>query len=206
MDAEDHNIEFSKWIRSPQTLIALSAVLLSLCGLFISIYEAKLIREQQYASVWPNLEIAPSVNPGDLKIFVQNTGIGPARIINAKVTYQDKLLADWGDLLNNFSYEKANYSGYQSLIKGRVLPPDSDQELIFRIESVSQNSDPILTRKLSEEIGNGNIDVQLCYCSVYDDCWSINMSDVTRRTRGEKVNTREEQKVESCYSRSESGI
>lgn len=46
MDTEDHKSEFSDWIRSPQTMIALSAVLLSVCGLFISIYETTLIREQ----------------------------------------------------------------------------------------------------------------------------------------------------------------
>ncbi len=77
MDTEDHKSTFSEWIRSPQTMIALSAVLLSVCGLFISIYETSLIREQQLASVWPNVEVSPSINDGDLKIFVQNTGIGP---------------------------------------------------------------------------------------------------------------------------------
>ena len=44
MDTGDHKSEFSDWIRSPQTMIALSAVILSVCGLFISMYEASLIR------------------------------------------------------------------------------------------------------------------------------------------------------------------
>ncbi len=48
MTSEDKDrASFSQWILRPQTMIALSALLLSLCGLFISIYEASLIREAQ---------------------------------------------------------------------------------------------------------------------------------------------------------------
>ncbi len=49
---------FSTWIMLPQTLIGLSAVLLSVCGLFIAIYEASLIRQAQRASVWPYVEVS----------------------------------------------------------------------------------------------------------------------------------------------------
>lgn len=42
----EENVEesFADWITSPQMLVGLSAILLSLCGLFVSIYEASLMR------------------------------------------------------------------------------------------------------------------------------------------------------------------
>lgn len=207
MDTEDHKSPFSEWIRSPQTMIALSAVLLSLCGLFISIYEASLIREQQRASVWPNVEITASINPGDLKIFVQNTGVGPARIQNASVVYKEEVKANWGEVVQSIEYDKvANMSSYQSLINGRVLPLNSPQELIFRIQSPSDKLESDLAGKLSKAILNEELDVRLCYCSVYDECWTASMMDVTKRAQGKSVLTREERKVESCPVEEESGI
>lgn len=199
MDTDDHKSPFSEWIRSPQTMIALSAVLLSVCGLFISIYETSLIREQQRASVWPNVEIAPSINPGDLKIFVQNTGVGPARIQTASVIYKDDVKADWGEVVRAIKYDKVdNMSSYQSLINGRVLPFNSNQELIFRIQSPSDKPESDLAGKLSKAILNEELDVRLCYCSVYDECWTASMLDVTKRAQGKAVLTREERKVERC--------
>lgn len=206
MDTEDHKSPFSEWIRSPQTMIALAAVLLSVCGLFISIYETSLIREQQRASVWPNVEVAPSINPGTLRIFVQNTGVGPALIQSAAVFYKGETKADWGEVVNSFEFERIGITDYQSLINGRVLPPDSEQELIFRIESSPENPQADLAGMLSKSIVQGELDVQLCYCSVYDECWTANMSDVMKRAQGKAVPTRETRKVESCFGMEESGI
>jgi hypothetical protein len=87
-------------------LVSLSAVLLSVCGLFISIYETYLIREQQHASVRPNVEVTPSIRSKTLKIFVQNTGIGPARIKSASILYQDEVKKNWPALLNSIEYDR----------------------------------------------------------------------------------------------------
>ncbi len=54
-------LPFSTWIMRPQTLIGLSALLLSLCGLSIAIYEASLIRQALRASVWPYVEVSETV-------------------------------------------------------------------------------------------------------------------------------------------------
>jgi hypothetical protein len=207
MDSENHDSSFSDWIRSPQTMIALSAVLLSVCGLFVSVYEASLMREQQRASVWPNVEIGPSINPGDLKIFVQNTGVGPARIVSASLTRQGEPEENWGELIRAFEREDGADPGwYQSLITGRVLPRSSSQELIFRIQSPSENPGSGLADRLSEAISEEEIDVRLCYCSVYDECWTTRMSDVMTRARGGRVPTREERRVERCPTMEASGI
>lgn len=92
-EGTDHQ-PFSKWITRPETLIGLSALLLSLCGLFIAIYEASLIRQSQRASVWPYVEVGGTINPDRISLRVQNTGVGPARIRAAAVTYKGETQAD----------------------------------------------------------------------------------------------------------------
>jgi len=170
---------FFEWVTSPQMIVSLSAVLLSVCGLFISMYEASLIREQQRASVWPNVEVTPAIRNDTLKIFVNNTGIGPARIKSASVIYKDEVKKNWPDLVRSFEYDEEDVSDYQSLINGKVLSPSSDEkELVFRIASSSQDPDKNLAYKLSNAIRNRHLNVELCYCSVYDDCWTASMADV----------------------------
>ena len=84
MDHHDTQyVTFARWLRQPQTLIALSAVLLSLCGLFIALYEASIIRQAQRASVWPHVSISVSLASQKINLWVQNNGVGPAIVLGA---------------------------------------------------------------------------------------------------------------------------
>src|SRR5690606_12975086 len=97
-------------------------------------------------------------------------------------------------------------TGYMSLINGRVLPPSSEQELIFRIESVPEIQGRGLADAINQAIEDEVIDVVVCSCSVYDECWTTAMLDVIKRAKGKDVPSREERKVESCSDAEVSGI
>ena len=182
-----HRTPFLEWITRPQMLVGLSALLLSLCGLFISIYEASLIRQAQRASVWPYVQIAASLAPGRIKLGVQNTGVGPARIQAASVTYKGETKANWWDLiLNDLGANVDSVDFYRSMINGRVLPLDSQKESIFRITEDYGPAARELAESLRREILEGTIDVTVCYCSVYDECWISSLQDLLKRSRGVK--------------------
>jgi hypothetical protein len=106
----EENVEesFSDWISSPQMLVGLSAILLSLCGLFVSIYEASLMRQQQRASAWPHVEVGPSFSGRSVELVVRNTGVGPARIRAANVTHRDGVRSDWDTLLRSVTAADVN--------------------------------------------------------------------------------------------------
>lgn len=66
-------------------LVGVSAVVIGVCALAVSLYETNLMQEQQRAAVMPILELARSYNasaddPSNnrLGIVAQNVGIGPA--------------------------------------------------------------------------------------------------------------------------------
>ena len=195
---------FSQWITDPQTIIALSAVLLSVCGLFIALYEASLIRRQQRAAVWPHVEVGASIQRGNrVALLVQNTGVGPARIGAAAVTYEGETKDNWEALIRSLGQDPDSVNIYRSLINGRVLPAGS-QERIF---SVSEGQGPTaldLMRTLEREIGEGTLDATVCYCSVYDECWTSTLQDMMGRFRGEVTPGARE--VESCEVMERSGI
>lgn len=208
MSDGENNSSFVDWILSPKMLVSLSAVILSLCGLFVSIYETSLIRQQQYAAAWPNVEIGPSFDSNDytLNIYAQNTGVGPAQIKSASLSYNEEKLSNWSELLNSIGGDLSEMTTSMSLINGRVLPPDSDEESIFflRADTTKEQKDIYLT--LQNEILDGNINISVCYCSVYEECWTSDMQTLLKRYRGEKVSTKNPQKIESCRDLDTSGI
>jgi len=157
------SLSFGEWLSQPQTMIGLAAVLLSLCGLFISIYETSLVHQQQRASVWPRVQVGPQLRGDSVKILVSNDGIGPARLRAAAVEHEDDRLAGWTDMM-----ARVGIQGDVStrLLNRRVLSPDSEIEAFVFEDS---------THALRNSILNGDLDITLCYCSVYEECWVTSM-------------------------------
>ena len=193
----------------PETLIGLSAVLLSLCGLFIAVYEASLIRQSQRASVWPYVEVSGTINRDRISLRVQNTGVGPARIHAAAVTYKGETKANWADLLRSVIRDDTVSVRvkirYTSFINGRVFPPDSPQETILRVVADSGVTTPAFITLLEDAIFDERVDVAVCFCSVYEECWISNLQNMIRRLRGDAM-PNESREVDDCDSMQRSGI
>ncbi|MEM1116558.1 MAG: hypothetical protein AAF845_13760 [Bacteroidota bacterium] len=203
MAGDSSSTSFSTWLREPQTLIGLSAIVLSVCGLSIAIYEASLYREAQQASVWPHVEVGASMNARGVDLWAENTGVGPARIQAASLSIDEEAIADWSDLLNRVDADLPDY--YQSLITGRVLPATT-RESMFRLAADTLSADTLsgaAVLALRQAVLDGDIDVSLCYCSVYDTCWTSRLQDTIGRSRGEVVPP---EAVETCEGRPQSGI
>lgn len=205
MSGTEHSLRFSKWIARPQSLIALSALVLSVCGVFIAIYEAALVRRQQRASVWPYVEVAASMTREEIEVWVHNVGVGPARVRAAAVSQGGETRKDWADLIRRAGVDLKEMGSYYSLISGTVLPRDSEPEVIFRLTEEDGAAAPELIAVLRREILEGQIDVTLCYCSVYDECWTSGLQDVIQRSRGVETAVGE-RRVDDCDRAPRSGI
>lgn len=159
-------------------VVAGSAVLISLCALGVSIYEAALMREQQAifreqqkAAVWPFLEVGPSFNDDGLGFTVYNQGVGPARIEDVRVTLDAEPLQTWNDLLRA---TLDTIPGYTFSSTNERVVPAGGSIASFRLP------DPDLARALRDRLGERDLGFALCYCSVYDDCWRIRDQDRAR--------------------------
>lgn len=203
-ESED-SVRFSKWVARPQSIIALSALLLSVCGVFIAIYEAALVRRQQRASAWPRVEVAASMTGEKFEVWVQNVGVGPARVRAAALTQDGEPRGSWAELIRGAGADPKGMGWYYSRIGGRVLPRDSEPETIFRFTEASGAGAAELLASLQRDVLEGRIDLILCYCSVFDECWESALQEVMGRSRdaaavaGERV-------VSSCDGAARSGI
>lgn len=160
-------------------LVGLSAVVIGIAALAVSLYEARLMRAEQRASVLPIVEVGKSSgrtvdDAGELsyrfQFGVQNVGIGPARIRDVIVTIDGDPVESWGDVIIAVVGEERaqNLSYTQSTLAGRTLPP-GDQLVIF---------DPglgLAAERLSAEIDR--FDMAVCYCSVFEECWQISYTE-----------------------------
>ncbi len=178
---------FRRWIRQPQTLVALAAVVLSLCGLFIAVYEASLVRRAQRASVWPYLEVTSSITPAGVTIWVRNSGVGPARVRTATIRHRGETRTGWTDAIGSLDGDAAGVGAYTSTISGRVLPVTADKEKIFELRAESGEEERAAAALIGRAILDGTLDVVVCYCSVFDECWLSSLQDVVGTARPDEA-------------------
>ena len=159
-----------------EMLVGVSAVVIGVCALGVSLYEASLMREQQRAAVLPILELGRSfyLTPEDegteewrLSFSAENVGIGPARIVDFVVTVDGEPQATWGEAMRTLLDRKADVRYGQSTISGRTIPPN-------RSITMFELADRSLARDIMERFEH--LDFSACYCSVFDECWTTSYS------------------------------
>ena len=160
------------WLLEPQTLIALSAVLIGACGLFISLYEASLMRQEQRAAVWPRLSIGMTAKDSVVTFTAQNAGVGPARVESAALRYNDSTVVNWINLLQRTSRYSLSVQQNLRLLNGRVLSPETHVDIATFTFRDLRNAQALAASTLG-----GSVNVRACYCSVYDDCWMTELQD-----------------------------
>jgi hypothetical protein len=166
--------------RARRALVAeissLFALAVSFLALGLGIWQARLMSEQTRlmqqqarAGVWPYLSIGYAlVADGDKRGYtwrIDNDGVGPARIESVTLTLDGKPLEHWKDVFRAL-YGDAPVQATYSQIYGKVLPPSTNRETT--IEAVHL-SDPAQAKTFFD--AQSRIEMSICYCSVYDDCW-----------------------------------
>jgi len=169
---------FTDWLLEPQTLIALSAILISVCGLFISLYEASLMRQEQRAEVWPRVAVGFNINGTLVTFIAENAGVGPARVQSAEIRHNDSTRVNWIDLLKRTSSGPLSVSSNLNLVNGRVMSPEKRIEFATFDFREEENAEA-----LAASILEGSTDVHACYCSVYDECWITSLQDALSGVR-----------------------
>jgi len=165
--------------------MAILAVFIS-CGAFlVSLYEAKMMKEQQKimqsqqrASVWPYLEadLKPEFDTSSSSYtfgFI-NRGVGPARIKHFELSIDDQIIEDFQDIQEIFStleLTKNKSIGYRYTPPSGVVSADNNKEFL-KINKQRKNQFDFDFLDFSKI----KIGFKLCYCSIFGDCWTITES------------------------------
>lgn len=152
-----------------EVIVAVAAIAVSVMTLFVYIYQARIMIAQQHTSVWPHLEVSDTYTSTDAEqdfyFEVSNKGVGPALVKQTKLTLDGKPYANSMEMLGDLLGEKQRDSLWilYSSVSNRVLAP-GDQVKIFHIKNWKGARIPNIEVK--------RIRFTVCYCSIYDDCWS----------------------------------
>jgi len=153
-----------KWYKQPEMIVAWSAMFISLLALLATMYEANLERENQLLSIWPRLVVQAHISDKrGYSIEVSNKGLGPAIVKTAKITLDSKVQDSWKDV-----FDELKLAGSFSLITNPLSSAVISQNETIYVVKVDGAQAGYKASKGSPRIG-----LEVCYCSVYDDCWVV---------------------------------
>jgi hypothetical protein len=158
-----------KGIKS-EVIVATAAIVVSIMTLFVYIFQAQVMMEQQHTSVWPHVEWSTTYSSDtdqEFYISVVNKGVGPAIVKDTKLMldgtlYEHKEYRDFMADLIGQGRRDSLWIMY-SVVDNRVLAPGEEVK-IFHVKNWQSARIP--------EIDYGRYTFTICYCSIYDDCWS----------------------------------
>ncbi|HRQ65078.1 MAG TPA: hypothetical protein PKZ76_09485 [Xanthomonadaceae bacterium] len=157
---------------SAEMITALSAVLIGVCAVTVSLYETTLMRQQIKGASWPHVDLGYSYNQDGFRYIMVNNGVGPARIIHAIVRVDEQPVPDWQALFEALDLKVGNYM--TSMVSRRVMAPGSMVELLVLSPKEDVDRFHALQSRISAEV---------CFCSVHNDCWRQNTVDEAQPVR-----------------------
>jgi len=127
----NESASIGEWIKLPNSIIALNAIIISLFSLIFSIYHnrktLRLTEKHNMLSVRPILQISGSVESksGIIEYRVKNEGLGPALIQKINFKYDDNFFDNINDLLNDLQPRMASKTQFKLDIKFKKIFPNT---------------------------------------------------------------------------------
>lgn len=155
-------------------LVAVPAFVISLAVAYFSFIQAEATDKMQIAAVWPHIAYETTNRTDDgapiIRLSLTNKGVGPASVRGLELRYQGRPYARFRDLLGACCSDdpQALALGLGSAVGEVVRPGETIMfAQIDRAKVPAEVWDRFDAARLK-------LDVRLCYCSVFDDCWLAN--------------------------------
>ncbi len=147
-----------------QRVLSGSAALVAISALAVSVYQAKITREQQKMSAWPYVSAGHGgpVDGRPYSFHVYNQGVGPALVRSVRVYVDGRPQRTWGAVVRTMGTPAETTLVYSSFHRGSVVLPGADREVLI-IKGAQARPFWIAAQT--------RFRYRVCYCSLYDDCW-----------------------------------
>lgn len=164
-----------------EMLIAICAVLTSVIALFVAWDQGRVMRDQQHGSVYPVIQMDGFVSRlqdrASLGLRLSNSGVGPALIESVAMLKDGTALGGLGDYRARLP---AGYSISWTSVTGRSLAPGAEVTAL----EISWPREDITDAQLNTVAAEwGGLELEVCYCSVFDRCWLARDLDTQRAAR-----------------------
>jgi hypothetical protein len=152
-----------------ELIVAVMAVVIGVCTMFVYIYQARIMSKQMHASVWPLVQTTLRIHPNELALTINNKGVGPALVKDAAILVDGVRYSDSQNNMDSMAWvltgKKNLLSGYTNL-RERVIAANEE----VRYLEITDTASITLFKKALEA---HSFNIQICYCSVYGDCWTL---------------------------------
>ena len=189
-------------IRIVEIIVAVSVVVISVCTLFVALYQGHVMQRTLQAQVLPVLQYGDTNYDEDrrewvMQFLLTNTGLGPAEVRWFQHRWQGINLDEPADLMvacclpenvsseNGPRYVQSVFAtGHMRIFfdsfGGRFFAP---QEKVTFIRF--PRPDPSLSQEaydiwIALDDVRHQIEMDVCYCSVFEDCWMASFPAQTR--------------------------
>jgi hypothetical protein len=162
------------WIAFASATVAACSMVIALCSLIVSVYGAYLTRRHDRLSVRPVFILSYYFNETGNGWHFNNIGLGPARIRGFKV-FVDGIPQKPEPLFANvitraFNLEPGSKIQFINLYAGESVPVGHDEALVWLPPGPA--ADKVFA-------GFQRIKFEVCYCSIYDECWRYTITRAT---------------------------
>ncbi len=161
-----------------ETVGSIVAIVVGVAALFVAWDEAKSVRKQQAASVLPILKVYTlyvSEEEGyKSAVIVENVGVGPAFIENARSSWSGESLQSIRAGLRHLPDAQNLTNIWTSPLYGEIVAGDSQYEYVSAIMPTDKIS-ATYVNELKNTIAS-NLKIEACYCSIYNDCWKTSLN------------------------------
>lgn len=150
-------------------LTSVIALAVSIFALAIGAWQTRLMQRQAHAGVWPYLAqgytYTNNTDRDSYVVTVDNNGVGPARVESVVVAVDGRPMKRWKDVMTALGVDD-NINFATTSLNGDVIPPSLNRETTIAAVRIHDSNAAAIFRHATERIA-----IDICYCSVYDDCW-----------------------------------
>lgn len=200
LDVETHSahhphVTGHKWL---DMTVAFSALFISLVSLGVAILHGHTMEKMAEANSrlvaansWPFLSYGPGTTTingvATIHMRVSNSGVGPAKIEAAELVW--KGVAYRSD--QSFLKACCNVDSASAKFDSDLLP----NEVLRAGESINflgftQRADPAAFTALEQAMLSRDLQLNICYCSIFDQCWKSDLTTLSLQPEPVKECTR----------------
>lgn len=156
------------WKKNSDKIMAISATATAVIALAVAVLEVRNEQEFQKLSVEPYLEMGNSGGEpiGHYAFLLINNGLGPAIIKSGKFTVDGTPVTNWSQAVRMATGDDTLFTSiYSDITPNRRIKAAETIE-VFKITPYSD-----IARSFHREMNTSRIEFEICYCSIYEDCW-----------------------------------
>ena len=172
--------------------VAVAAIFISVVSLAVAILHGRTMERMAEenarlvaANSWPFMQYAAGWATTDgvsrVKMAVFNAGVGPAKIESAELTW--KGVAYRGDrefLEACCGFDPVKGTPFDSdLVPGMVIRAGAE----IRFLEFSKPADPAVFAALQQAVVSRDLQLNVCYCSIFDECWQSDLTTLSLKPR-----------------------